>query len=139
MKRRFMLGFSHVHGAAYKVVKGRLPGAANMCVLTTTGRKSGKPRTTPLIYVRDGDNNRYVVVASNGGADFDPTWWLNLQADPTATIEIRGRRTAVRASQTSDADRDRLWPKFVDIYKNYDKYAAGTTRAIPLVFLDPVT
>lgn len=136
-----MLGFSHTHGAVYKLANGRLPGAKNLFVLTTTGRKSGKPRSTPLIYVRDTDHDsdRYVVVASNGGADFDPSWWRNLQANPDATIEIRGKRTNVSASQASDADRDRLWPKFVDIYKNYDNYAAGTTRPIPLVFLDPVT
>jgi len=136
-----MLGFSHTHGAVYRLANGRLPGAKNLFVLTTTGRKSGKPRSTPLIYVRDTDHDsdRYVVVASNGGADFDPTWWLNLQADPTATIEIRGKRTPVRASQASDEDRDRLWPAFVKIYANYDKYAAGTDRAIPLVFLDPIS
>ena len=140
-----MLGFAHVHGAVYKLAKGRLPGATHMCVLTTTGRKTGKPRTTPLIYVRDTgqdgsqDSDRFVVVASNGGSDAHPTWWLNLQADPTATIEIRGKRTPVRASQASDADRDRLWPEFVTIYKGYEKYAAGTDRAIPLIFLEPIS
>ena len=136
-----MIGFSHTHGAIYRLTRGHAPWAKDLCILTTTGRKSGKPRSTPLIYVRDTDHDsdRYVVVASNGGADFDPTWWRNLQADPTATIEIRGKRTPVRASQASDADRDRLWPKFVDIYKNYDNYAAGTDRKIPLVFLDPIS
>jgi deazaflavin-dependent oxidoreductase (nitroreductase family) len=137
LKRRLMLGFSHTHGALYRLAKGRVPWAKDLLLLTSTGRKSGKSRSTPLIYVRDGD--RYVVVASNGGSDLHPTWWLNLQANPDAAIEIRGKRTNVSATQADDADRDRLWPEFVKIYANYDKYAAGTDRAIPLIFLEAVT
>jgi deazaflavin-dependent oxidoreductase (nitroreductase family) len=104
-------------------------------LLTTTGRRSGKLRTTPLLYVRDGE--AIVVVASNGGSDSFPAWWLNLQSKPQAEVEIRGTRTRVTARKASSAERARLWPKFTSGYPGYAKYATKTAREIPVVILEP--
>ena len=104
-------------------------------LLNTTGRKSGKPRTVPLLYVRDGD--AFVVVASNGGSDYTPAWWLNLQSDPQAEVEIGRERTQITARQASFDEHARLWPKFTSGFPGYAKYAAKTARKIPVVILEP--
>jgi deazaflavin-dependent oxidoreductase (nitroreductase family) len=108
----------------------------DVVLLTHTGRRSGKTFTTPALYVRDGDD--YVVAASNGGIDAEPQWWLNLQADPRGAVEIGGRRTAVRASQVGEADRQRLWDALMARCPTYDDYQAGVSRRISLVRLSPV-
>ena len=106
-------------------------------VLHTTGRRSGQPRQTPLSYTRDG--TAYVVIASDGGARHDPDWYLNLEAQPDAAIEIEGRRRAVRAETVTGADRDRLWRQAVASYGGYAAYQARTDREIPVVRLTPTT
>jgi deazaflavin-dependent oxidoreductase (nitroreductase family) len=105
-------------------------------LLTTIGRRSGQPRRQPLLYVRDGDG--YVVVGSNWGGPAHPGWSANLLADPSATVEIRGRRIAVRAVPAKGAERDRLWRLVVDAWPAYQSYAAGTDRKIRLFRLVPV-
>src|SRR6478735_4115171 len=80
-------------------------------ILRTTGRRSGQPRKTPLSYTKDGDT--YVVIASDGGSPRDPDWYLNLQADPDADVEVGGRRAHVRAETVSGDERDRLWRQAV--------------------------
>lgn len=111
-------------------------GKAPILLLTTTGRKSGKPRTAPLIFTRDGDT--LVVIASNGGDDRDPYWWRNLQANPEAGVQIKSVTMRVRAEQASPEEKARLWPEMASVYRNYDDYQKKTTRQIPLVLLHPI-
>ena len=105
-------------------------------VLETTGRRSREPRRTPLSYTRDGDG--YIVIASDGGSPKNPDWFLNVQADPRAAIEVGGQRTTVRAEVVTGDERDRLWQRAVRSYGGYAGYQARTTREIPVVRLSPV-
>ncbi|MFJ3779728.1 nitroreductase family deazaflavin-dependent oxidoreductase [Streptomyces sp. NPDC090075] len=104
-------------------------------LLTTTGRRSGQQRTTPLIFGRDGDD--YLVVASKGGAPKHPLWFLNLQATAEAEIQVRAERTAVTARVAGDDERPRLWAAMAKIWPNYDVYETRTDRRIPVVVLTP--
>jgi deazaflavin-dependent oxidoreductase (nitroreductase family) len=131
-----MIAASRVHTSVYRASGGRIGGeAANLPVLllTTTGRKSGKQRTAPLLFVRDGDD--VAVVASNGGRDWSPAWWLNLQQHPAAVIEVGRARRTVTAHEADPEQRARLWPQFTGPYPGYLKYQARTARAIPVVIL----
>ena len=83
----------------------------------------------------DGDD--FILVASNGGADRHPAWWLNLQAQPQASVDLRGESIAVTASEATPELRERLWPAFTAIYPSYDKYVEKTSRHIPIVILAP--
>ena len=112
-------------------------GRGPILLLTTTGRKSGEPRTTPLIYGRDGDN--VVVIASNNGADADPGWWKNLKSNSDATIQIKRETRRVRAEQATPEEKARLWPEMTTVYPGYDDYVKRTSREIPLVILKPAT
>jgi deazaflavin-dependent oxidoreductase (nitroreductase family) len=105
-------------------------------VLHTTGRRSGQRRTTPLSYTKDGDT--YVVIASDGGAPHHPDWYLNLQEDPDAEVEVGGRRWRVRAATVGGDERDRLWRRAVRSYGGYAAYQARADRQIPVVRLSPV-
>jgi deazaflavin-dependent oxidoreductase (nitroreductase family) len=102
-------------------------------LLTTTGRKSGRERTIPLLYLQDGEE--LVVVASNGGAPRHPAWWLNLEANPRATVEVGDRKLRVRAEQASPEEKERLWPKLVAMYSSYEDYQKRTEREIPVIIL----
>ena len=104
-------------------------------VLQTTGRRSGQPRKTPLSYTKDGDT--YVVIASDGGSPRHPDWYLNLEADPAAEIEVGGRRLRVQAATVAGDERDRLWRQAVGSYGGYAGYQARTDRQIPVVRLSP--
>jgi deazaflavin-dependent oxidoreductase (nitroreductase family) len=108
---------------------------APVLLLTTTGRKTGKARTTPLLYLVD--SGRYVVIASLGGAPKHPVWYLNLLASPAATIEVGSRKIAVTAETASPEEKERLWPLAVRMYPPYDDYRAKTDRVIPVVVLTP--
>ncbi len=105
-------------------------------MLTTIGRRSGQPRSQPLLYVPDGDG--YVVVGSNWGGTTHPGWSANLLADPAASVEVRGRRIPVRAVLVKGAERDRLWQLMMREGPAYESYAAGTDRKIRLFRLVPV-
>ncbi len=128
--------FSSFHAAAFRLSKGR---ASNpkwpMLILTVTGRKSGKARDVPLVYVRDG--TRFVVAAAYGGSDQSPAWWLNLKADPVARALVDNATVTVRASQAGAEDRSRLWPRLVEMYPYFAEYQERTTREIPVVILTP--
>jgi deazaflavin-dependent oxidoreductase (nitroreductase family) len=102
-------------------------------LLTTTGRRTGTPRTWPLLYLADGDG--YVVVGSNGGHDHDPAWCLNLRADPAASVEVEGTRIPVRARFVTGTERTAWWGRFVDAYDGYADYERATDREIPVVVL----
>jgi deazaflavin-dependent oxidoreductase (nitroreductase family) len=110
-------------------------GKVRMLLLTTKGRKSGKTWTTPLSYVSDGD--AYVVVASFGGSPQHPAWYLNLEANPTAEIQVGSRVMNVSAETAGPDDRARLWRKAVEMYPGYEGYQERTERQIPLVILHP--
>ncbi len=103
-------------------------------LLTTTGRTSGEPRTTPLIHRTDGD--RWVIVASKGGAPEHPGWFRNLEADPNATIEVLAEEIPVRASVAEGDERARLWAAMTEVWPAYDDYQAKTDREIPIVVLE---
>jgi deazaflavin-dependent oxidoreductase (nitroreductase family) len=102
-------------------------------LLTTVGRKSGEQRTTPLIHRADGE--RWVVVASKGGAPENPGWYENLQADPDATIQVKGDVIDVRASTAEGEERERLWKLMAEVWPAYDEYQQRTGRQIPVVVL----
>jgi len=102
-------------------------------LLTTQGHRSGEPRTTPLIHRTDGD--RWVVVASKGGAPQHPSWFENLSANPEATIQVRGEVVPVRATTAEGDERDRLWSLMTEAWPAYDEYQARTQREIPVVVL----
>jgi len=102
-------------------------------LLTTHGRKSGEPRTTPLIHRVDDD--RWVVVASKGGWPSHPVWYQNLLAEPDAEIQVLGERIPVRASAAAGEERARLWQAMVGAWPAYDEYQQRTDREIPVVVL----
>lgn len=103
-------------------------------ILTTTGRRSGTSRSTPLIYGRDGDN--YVVVASKGGADEHPAWYLNLAADPEVEVQVLGDRFRARARPATAEEKPRLWQAAVERWPAYADYQRRTEREIPVVVLE---
>ena len=128
-----------VHVALHRGSHGRLVRTfrgGDVVLLTHTGRRSGRTFTTPVLYVRDGDD--LVVAASNGGIDAEPQWWLNLQAEPRGAVEIGGRRTPVHAATVDEADRQRLWDALMAKCAAYDGYQAGVSRRISLVRLSPI-
>jgi deazaflavin-dependent oxidoreductase (nitroreductase family) len=105
-------------------------------LLTTTGRRSGEERTTPLIYQPDGD--RYVIVASQGGADEHPAWYLNLSADQNVEVQVKDERFDATASTAEGEERERLWKLMTATWPAYDQYQTKTDRQIPVVVLTPV-
>jgi F420H(2)-dependent quinone reductase len=126
-----------VHTAAYRATGGRFghkfPGVPPMLLLDHVGARSGKRRTAPLGYVRDGDD--YVVIASKGGHPRNPAWLHNLLANPDTTMQAGGRRLDVRARLATREERERLWPLAVEAYGGYAGYQRRTEREIPLVIL----
>jgi deazaflavin-dependent oxidoreductase (nitroreductase family) len=115
---------------------GRFPGGAPVCLLTTTGRRSGRPRTAPLLYLEDGD--RVALVASKGGMSRHPTWYLNCVANPEVGLEIGRERRRMRARTASAAEKTELWPRLVEMYPSYATYQTRTDRDIPVVVLEPL-
>ena len=107
---------------------------ATVLILTTTGRRSGQPRSTPLIYGQDGDN--YVVVASKGGDEEHPAWYLNLIANPQVEVQVRADRFTARARTATPEEKPRLWQTAVERWPAYADYQRKTTRDIPVVILE---
>ncbi len=129
-----------VQGAIYRATGGRWVGKvgnAGVLLLTTTGRRSGKSRTVPLLYVPDGD--AFVIVASQGGHDTHPAWYLNLHANPAATVQIGRRLTNVQAEELTGDARARVWESLVAVYADYAEYRTRTSREFPIIALRPVT
>ena len=132
-----LLGDEHV--ARYRETDGEVGyiwNGATALLLTTTGRKSGEPRTTPLVFARDGDN--CIVVASMGGAPMHPQWYRNLEVNPDVEVQIKGERFAARARSVEGQERDRCWAIAAEQWPNYNVYAERTTRVIPVVVLERV-
>ena len=131
-----LLGEEHIQ--RYRETDGEvgyLWNGATALLLTTTGRKSGQPRTQPLIFARDGDD--FLVVASMGGAPNHPSWYLNLTANPDAEIQVKGDVIPVTARTASDDEKLRLWKIVNEVWPNYDVYQTRTERPIPVVVLSP--
>lgn len=103
-------------------------------VLTTTGRKSGQPRQSAMIYGQDGD--AYVVIASQGGAPAHPNWYLNLEADANVEVQVGADRFRARARAAEGDERARLWALMTSIWPNFDVYRTRTDRRIPVVILE---
>lgn len=129
---------SALHAAVYRATAGRVGRRLvdnDMCLLTTTGRRSGVGHTVPLLYLGDGD--RFVVIASYGGRHHHPDWYENLLAHPAATLQIGSRSIPVMARTAGTEERDAWWPRVVEAYRDYAAYQARTDRQIPVVFLEP--
>lgn len=125
-----------LHSFVYRATNGRVGGrivGGPVLLLTTTGRKSGRERTVPLLYLEDGED--MVIVGSNGGTATHPAWWLNLTTYPEATVEVGGRKVRVRAEEASSREKERLWPRLVKMYRGYEGYRRRTDREIPVVIL----
>lgn len=121
-------------GGTWRIGAGR-KNPVPICLVEHRGRKTGKLRTTPLVYLVDGD--RIVVVASQAGRPEHPMWYLNLLADPDVTVQIRDQRRRMRARVADADERAELWPRLVDLYADYDSYQSWTDRVIPVVVLEP--
>ena len=135
--RKSLKAASAVHRTLYRASGGRIGGriwGLSILLLTTTGRRSGRARTTPLCFLRDGD--ALVVVASNGGMDWFPDWWLNLLEQPHADVLVGRERRAVVARRAAPAEHARLWAEITAIAPGYLRYRARTEREIPLVLLE---
>ena len=105
-------------------------------ILTTRGRLSGEPRSTPLIYQTDGD--AYLIVASKGGSDTPPAWFRNIEAAPAVTVQVRDERFDARARIADAQEKPRMWAKMVSVWPAYDDYQQRTQREIPIVVLERV-
>jgi deazaflavin-dependent oxidoreductase (nitroreductase family) len=130
---------SKLHLAVQRLSRGRFLGTVvgmPVLLLTTTGRRSGKQRTTPLTFLRDATD--LVVIASNGGSDRTPDWCLNLQHNPRAVVQIGAEKLAVSARTASAAERERLWVEITAAYSGYARYQARTAREIPVLLLSPL-
>ncbi len=136
LPRIVSLVITGIHKTLYRLTGGRVGarmGTMDILVLTTTGRKSGEPRSTPLAYFRDGAN--LIVVASANGAPAAPAWYLNLQSKPEVTVVMGQTTQQMRAATADPADRARLWPMIVRQAPNFAGYAKKTSREIPVVIL----
>lgn len=136
--RAFDVG-TQAHVLGYRATQGlighRVPGLPPMLLLDHVGAKSGKHRTLPLVYMRDGDD--IVIVASKGGHPRHPSWFHNLRANPDTTVQVGSQRLAVHARVADPEERARLWPEVVKTYSGYAGYQRRTDREIPLVVLEP--
>ena len=138
LRRWAIKALSQAHLVVHRATRGRVLGSvAGMPVLllTTTGRRSGKARTTPLTFFRDGTD--LVVIASNGGADRPPGWSLNLQQTGRAVVRIGTDKLVVTTRPASEQERERLWAVVTAMYAGYARYQERTSRQLPIVLLTP--
>ncbi len=130
--------FGPDHVTAYRETDGEVghdwKRGAPTLILTTTGRRSGEPRDNPLIYGRHGDD--HLIVASKGGWDKAPGWYLNLQEDPEAEIQVWGDRFKVRARDATPEEKPEMWRTMAEIWPDYEDYQRSTEREIPVVVLE---
>ncbi len=129
-----------LHRVLYRASGGRIGSriwGLPIVLLTTTGRVSGRPRTVPLCALRQGES--FVVIASYGGLDQSPSWWLNLQREPRATVQVGRTTQTVVAREAQDCERARLWAEATRIAPGYLGYERRTSRRIPVVLLEPAT
>ena len=137
--------FSQANVWLYQKTDGRIggkwrvgsafPRGVPVLLLTTTGRKTGARRTTPLLYIQDGE--RVILVASQGGMPKHPLWYLNLSQDPDVEVQIRSSVRQMRARDATPAERAMYWPRLVAHYQDFASYQSWTDRVIPVVVLEP--
>ena len=132
--RRAMAGHTLVYRLTRGLIGHRIPGGPSMLLLEHVGAKSGKKRTSPLLYMKDGDD--LVIVASKGGYPKHPGWYHNLRAHPETTVQVGAETRPVRARVADPDERERLWPRVVAGYGGYSGYQERTDREIPLVLLE---
>lgn len=128
---------TRIHRFLYLKSGGRVGanlGGSRMLLLEHVGRRTGKPRTTPLLYVEDG--TRLVVVASNAGDERPPAWWLNLLHKPEASVRVGREHRRVRAREADPGERERLWPVLEASWRDFASYRERTKREIPVVILE---
>jgi deazaflavin-dependent oxidoreductase (nitroreductase family) len=130
--------YGQAHVQKYRETGGRVghiwKEGSTVLLLTTNGRKTGRPGTTPLIYARDGDD--YVIVASQGGAPEHPGWYRNLVKTPEVEVQVEDDVFAARARTAEGDERERLWAKANEIWPHYEEYQQRTDRTIPVVVLE---
>jgi F420H(2)-dependent quinone reductase len=140
--RRLQVSFTRTHARVLRLARGRIrhsllfAGGQPVLVLTTTGRRTGRRQSTPVAYLREGED--LVITGGNIGLDRQPAWWLNLQADPRAEVELEGRRLSVRARRADGDERDRLWARLVERFAGIELAARMTEREIPVIVLEPM-
>lgn len=134
----FIKWMARLNTVVYKVSGGKIGGTfgkAPVALLTTIGRKTGEPRVSPLIYLRDGE--RIILVASRGGSDKHPMWYLNLRANRTVQVQIKDDVLTLTARAATEDERERYWPKLTAMYPDFDNYRSWTDRVIPIVVCEP--
>ena len=136
MKRNLFVRINRIMNAVVGRLGLRRFRGGDLLFLTTTGRKSGQPRTTPLLHLVDGE--RWIVAASNGGADWEPGWWLNLQAGSAGTVKVGDVDTPVSGAEISGAEREAWWRRLNDVV-DYEAYQRKVRRRIAVVALTPTS
>ncbi|WP_395695364.1 nitroreductase/quinone reductase family protein [Nocardioides sp.] len=137
MKRRAFVLLNRAVNVVVARLKPRRFRGGDLLILTTTGRKSGKERTTPLLYLADGE--RWLVVASNGGADWEPGWWLNLRAGGTGTVELDGVRSTVSGTEMDGSEREDAYRRLCREVFDYESYQRKVSRRLAVVALTPAS
>ena len=135
-RARLISAISHANVHVYRWSDGRVGGRfgkAPVMLLTTRGHRSGTPRTTPLLYLPD--DGDLAVVASNGGSLHHPAWYLNLSAEPRVEVQVLSERFSATARTARPEERERIWPRLLEMYGPYASYQARTRREIPVVLL----
>jgi F420H(2)-dependent quinone reductase len=138
LRLKTLNGLTKAQVAVYRRTGGKFANkvkGAPVLLLDHVGRKSGRARTSPVLYLEDG--NDLVIVASRGGSDATPAWWLNLKASPDTTVTVGPDRRRVHAHEASADDKVRLWPKLVAVFPDFDVYKQRTSREIPVIVLSP--
>jgi deazaflavin-dependent oxidoreductase (nitroreductase family) len=138
IRAKLVNAFVNANVTLYRRSGGRLGNSmkgAPVLLLDHVGRKSGRARTAPVLYLQNGDD--LVIVASRGGSDAMPAWWLNLQARPDTTVQVGAERRRVLAREASPEEKAELWPRLVEMYGDYQVYQRRTERQIPVVILSP--
>lgn len=130
-----MRGHAALYRATGGLIGGKLPGLPPLLLLDHRGARSGRLRTTPLVYMPDGEN--LLIVGSKGGHPRNPGWLYNLRAHPDTEVQIGRRRLKVRAREAGPEERRRLWPRAAQYNPHWDRYRQRTSREIPLVLLEP--
>jgi F420H(2)-dependent quinone reductase len=135
----FFKWMSRINTFFYRRNNGQGPGGTfqniPVALLTTTGRKTGEPRISPLYFHRDGDT--VVVAASRAGSNRNPMWYLNLKANPKVQVQIKDEVLDLTARDATDEERAKYWPTLVEMYPTYEDYQSWTDRVIPLVVCEP--
>lgn len=135
---RLLKPMSRTNVWLYRATGGRLAGSIGgraLCLLTTTGRRSGELRTSALLYVRE--NDQILLVAAQGGLPKQPMWLLNLRAHPEVMIQTGARTRSMHAREANAEEREQLWPRLIEHYPGWARYQSWTDREIPVVICTP--